>query len=127
MSKCVCVERSRTPPIIAIDFDEAKIDRLRRNLINWRWLQMGFIMEFAENLVLRLMEDPNERDRKARERLYERKEQCKKTIEMHRLPLRPYGFWTFERHNAQIFWDEQISNVQGRRDPYDEVIEEYSK
>lgn len=92
-----------------------------------RLLQMGFIMEFAENLVLRLMEDPNERDRKARERLYERKEQCKKTIEMHRLPLRPYGFWTFERHNAQIFWDEQISNVQGRRDPYDDLIEDYSR
>lgn len=84
-------------------------------------------MEFAENLVLRLMEDPNERDKKFRERLYERKEACKRTIEMHQLPLRPYGFWTFERHNAQIFWDEQISQVEGRRDPYDSLIEDYSR
>ncbi|PIM99300.1 NADH dehydrogenase [Handroanthus impetiginosus] len=52
---------------------------------------MGFIMEFAENLVLRLMEDPRDR--------------CKKTKEMWSLPLRPYGLWTFERHNAQIFGD----------------------
>ncbi|GFP92614.1 hypothetical protein PHJA_001405600 [Phtheirospermum japonicum] len=86
---------------------------------------MGFIMEFAENLILRLMEDPRERDRKFREQLYERKAQCKKTKEMWALPLRPYGFWTFERHNAQIFWDAQISQVQGRRDPYDDLLQDY--
>ncbi|XP_051116619.1 uncharacterized protein LOC127241541 [Andrographis paniculata] len=88
---------------------------------------MGFIMEFAENLVLRLMENPEERDRRFREKVYERKERCKKTKEMWSLPLRPYGFWTFERHNAQIFWDPQISQVDGRRDPYDNILREYSK
>ncbi|KMT16980.1 hypothetical protein BVRB_2g041860 [Beta vulgaris subsp. vulgaris] len=88
---------------------------------------MGFIMEFAENLVLRLMEDPKERDRKFREHLYALQDSCKKTKEMWSLPLRPYGFWTFERHNSQLAWDAQITNVTGRRDPYDEVLEEVSK
>lgn len=89
--------------------------------------EMGFIMEFAENLVLRLMEDPKERDRKFREHLYALQDSCKKTKEMWSLPLRPYGFWTFERHNSQLAWDAQITNVTGRRDPYDEVLEEVSK
>ncbi|KAL0357766.1 UNVERIFIED_CONTAM: hypothetical protein Scaly_1462300 [Sesamum calycinum] len=87
---------------------------------------MGFIMEFAENLILRLMEDPKERDRKFREHLYALKDKCQKTKEMWSLPLRPYGFWTFERHNAQIFWDSQISQVQGRRDPYDDLLQEHT-
>ncbi|KAL8049099.1 hypothetical protein ABFX02_07G110600 [Erythranthe guttata] len=72
-------------------------------------VQMGFIMEFAENLILRLMEDPNERDRKSRERIYDKYDKGKKFLALYNLPLRPYGFWTFERHNAQIFWDAQIS------------------
>ncbi|GFQ01362.1 hypothetical protein PHJA_002280100 [Phtheirospermum japonicum] len=86
---------------------------------------MGFIMEIAENLILRLMEDPRERDRKFIEQLYERKAQCNVTKEMWALPLRPYGFGTFERHNAQIFWDAHISQVQGRRDPYDDLLQDY--
>ncbi|KAI3867529.1 hypothetical protein C5167_006637 [Papaver somniferum] len=85
---------------------------------------MGFIMEFAENLVLRLMEDPQERDRKFREHVYAVKDQCKKTKEMWSLPIRPYGFWTFERHNSQMAWDAQISQVPGRRDPYDDLLED---
>ncbi|WRX16660.1 NADH-ubiquinone oxidoreductase 11kDa subunit - like 1 [Theobroma cacao] len=85
--------------------------------------KMGFIMEFAENLVLRLMEDPKERDKKFREHLYSVKERCNKTKEMWSYPLRPYGFWTFERHNAQLRWDAQISQVPGRRDPYDDLLE----
>ncbi|CAO2816122.1 uncharacterized protein LOC130800645 [Amaranthus tricolor] len=88
---------------------------------------MGFIMEFAENLVLRLMEDPKERDKKFREHLYSLQDRCKKTKEMWSLPLRPYGFWTFERHNSQLAWDAQITNVSGRRDPYDEVLSDISK
>ncbi|KAG2321990.1 hypothetical protein Bca52824_015203 [Brassica carinata] len=85
---------------------------------------MGFIMEFAENLVLRLMEDPEVRDRKAREHIYEMHERCKKIKEMWALPIRPYGFWTFERHNAQLRWDPQISQVAGRRDPYDDLLQD---
>lgn len=85
---------------------------------------MGFIKEFAENLILRLMEDPKERDRKFREHLYNLKDRCQKTKEMWSLPLRPYGFWTFDRHNAQIFWDSQISQVPGRRDPYDDLLQD---
>ncbi|CAH9080326.1 unnamed protein product [Cuscuta europaea] len=84
---------------------------------------MKFIMEFAEDLILRLMEDPVERDRHFRERLYAVKDRCKKTKEMWSLPLRPYGFWTFERHNAQIFSDSKISQAQGRRDPYDDLLQ----
>ncbi|XXG56276.1 hypothetical protein AAC387_Pa03g3736 [Persea americana] len=84
---------------------------------------MGFIMEFAENLILRLMEDPKERDRQFREHMYSMKERCKKTKEMWSLPMRPYGFWTFERHNAQLSWDAQISQVPGRRDPYDDLLQ----
>ncbi|KAJ4909842.1 Uncharacterized protein Rs2_04463 [Raphanus sativus] len=80
------------------------------NLI-WGTNEMGFIMEFAENLVLRLMEDPEVRDRKAREHIYEMHERCKKIKEMWALPIRPYGFWTFERHNAQLRWDPQISQT----------------
>ncbi|KAG7034709.1 hypothetical protein SDJN02_04439, partial [Cucurbita argyrosperma subsp. argyrosperma] len=63
---------------------------------------MKFIMEFAENLVLRLMEDPKERDRKFREHVYAVKDRCQKTKEMWSYPIRPYGFWTFERHNCQL-------------------------
>ncbi|KAI3452594.1 hypothetical protein Pfo_009258 [Paulownia fortunei] len=87
---------------------------------------MGFIMEFAENLILRLMEDPAERDRKFRENIYKKLDKGKKFREMYSLPLRPYGFWTFERHNAQIFWDSQISQVPGRRDPYDDLLQDYT-
>ncbi|XP_004310077.1 PREDICTED: uncharacterized protein LOC101308929 [Fragaria vesca subsp. vesca] len=83
---------------------------------------MGFIMEFAENLVLKLMEDPKERDRKFREHVYATKDRCEKTKEMWALPLRPYGFWTFDRHNSQMKWDSQISQVEGRRDPYDDLL-----
>ena len=86
--------------------------------------KMGFIMEFAENLVLRLMEDPKERDRKFRERVYAVKDRCEKTKEMWSYPLRPYGFWTFERHNAQLAWDAKISQVPGRRDPYDDLLQD---
>ncbi|XP_019232066.1 PREDICTED: uncharacterized protein LOC109212831 isoform X5 [Nicotiana attenuata] len=88
--------------------------------------RMGFIMEFAENLILRLMEDPVERDRKFREHVYATKERTKKTLEMWSYPMRPYGFWTFDRHNAQLFWDPQISQVPGRRDPYDDLLQDGS-
>ncbi|KAI0527519.1 hypothetical protein KFK09_003123 [Dendrobium nobile] len=83
---------------------------------------MKFVMEFAENLILKMMEDPHERDRKAREQIYNRKERCKKTKEMWSYPLRPYGFWTFDRFNAQIHYDAQISQAPGRRDPYDDLL-----
>ncbi|KAL0447255.1 UNVERIFIED_CONTAM: hypothetical protein Slati_1853400 [Sesamum latifolium] len=55
-------------------------------------------------LILRLMEDedPRERGREFREHLYLLKDRCKKTKQMWSLSLRPYGFWTFERHNAQM-------------------------
>ncbi|PWA39923.1 hypothetical protein CTI12_AA567470 [Artemisia annua] len=86
---------------------------------------MSFIMEFAENLILRMMEDPVERDRKFREHTYHMKERCAKTKEMWSYPIRPYGFWTFDRHNAQIFWDAQISQVEGRRDPYDDLLQDH--
>ncbi|KAF5726667.1 hypothetical protein HS088_TW22G00348 [Tripterygium wilfordii] len=88
---------------------------------------MGFIMEFAENLILRLMEDPKERDRKTREHLYKMKAAGKRFMDDNSLPIRPYGFWTFERHNAQLRWDPQISHASGRRDPYDEVLEQTYK
>ncbi|XP_052736066.1 uncharacterized protein LOC108338356 [Vigna angularis] len=88
--------------------------------------KMGFIMEFAENLVLKLMEDPKERDRRFREHVYRVKDRCEKTKEMWSYPMRPYGFWTFERHNSQLAWDAQISQVPGRRDPYDDLLQHYS-
>jgi hypothetical protein len=40
---------------------------------------MGFIMEFAENLILRLMEDPDKRDQVRREHVYKTKERCEHT------------------------------------------------
>ncbi|KAK8953481.1 hypothetical protein KSP40_PGU019712 [Platanthera guangdongensis] len=83
---------------------------------------MKFVMEFAENLILRMMEDPQERDRRMREHIYMKKERCKKTKEMWSLPLRPYGFWTFDRFNVQIHYDAQISQAPGRRDPYDDLL-----
>ena len=86
---------------------------------------MGFIMEFAQNLVLKMMEDPAERDRKFRECIYQNIEAQRKNHAKRSHPMRPYGFWTFERHNAQLYWDPQISNVPGRRDPYDEVLQHY--
>lgn len=87
---------------------------------------MKFIMEFAEDLVLRLMEDPKERDRRFREHVYAVKDRCQKTKEMWSLPLRPYGFWTFDRHNSQLKWDPQISQVPGRRDPYDDLLQDFN-
>ncbi|KAG7012731.1 hypothetical protein SDJN02_25484, partial [Cucurbita argyrosperma subsp. argyrosperma] len=96
----------------------------RSGLLFRKKLEMKFIMEFAENLVLRIMEDPKERDRKFRERLYAVKDRCQKTKEMWSYPLRPYGFWTFDRHNAQLHWDAQISQVPGRRDPYDDMLQD---
>ncbi|RYR28909.1 hypothetical protein Ahy_B01g053128 [Arachis hypogaea] len=87
---------------------------------------MGFIMEFARHLVLKMMEDPEERDKKFREHVYAVKDRCAKTKEMWSLPMRPYGFWTFERHNSQLAWDAQISQVEGRRDPYDDALQQFS-
>lgn len=87
-----------------------------------REIKMGFIMEFAENLILKLMEDPKERDKKFREHLYAVKDRCAKTKEMWNYPLRPYGFWTFEQHNVQLRRDAQISEALGRRDVYDDVL-----
>ena len=82
-------------------------------------------MEFAENLILKLMEDPKERDRKFREHVYGVKSGCAKAKERWALPMRPYGFWTFERHNSQLAWDAQISQAAGRRDPYDDLLRHY--
>ncbi|KAD2393715.1 hypothetical protein E3N88_40692 [Mikania micrantha] len=90
-----------------------------------RNIEMSFIMEFAENLILRMMEDPVKRDEKFRDHVYHMKERCAKTKEMWSYPIRPYGFWTFDRHNAQIFWDAQISQVEGRRDPYDDLLQDH--
>ncbi|GER30279.1 hypothetical protein STAS_06218 [Striga asiatica] len=88
---------------------------------------LGDLIRFQSSFqVLRLMEDPTERDRRFREHLYKLKENGKKAKEYWSLPLRPYGFWTFERHNAQIFWDAQISQVPGRRDPYDDLLQDYT-
>ncbi|KAI9120991.1 hypothetical protein K1719_008024 [Acacia pycnantha] len=87
---------------------------------------MGFIMEFAENLILKLMEYPKERDRKFKEHIYSVKDRCQKTKETWSYPLRPYGFWTLERHNSQLAWDAQISQTPGRRDPYEDVLQRNS-
>ncbi|KAF3967103.1 hypothetical protein CMV_008859 [Castanea mollissima] len=38
-----------------------------------REIKMGFVMEFAENLILKLMEDPKERDKKFREHVSARR------------------------------------------------------
>ncbi|BBH10413.1 hypothetical protein Prudu_023197 [Prunus dulcis] len=53
---------------------------------------MGFVMEFAENLILKLMEDPKERDRKFREHVYAVKDQCNKTKEMWPYLFVPMAF-----------------------------------
>ena len=75
-------------------------------------------------MILNLMEDPSERDKKFRQHIYETRARCEKAKENWALPLRPYGFWTFDRHNSQIFWDAKISQVRGRRDPYDDLLDE---
>ncbi|XLT89164.1 hypothetical protein HN873_010917, partial [Arachis hypogaea] len=84
--------------------------------------EMGFIMEFAKHLILKMMEDPEQRDRKFREHVYAVKERCAKTKEMWSIPTRPYGFWTFDRHNSQLAWDAQIAKVPGRMEPYEELL-----
>ncbi|XP_020096091.1 uncharacterized protein LOC109715478 [Ananas comosus] len=83
---------------------------------------MRFVMEFAENLILRMMEDPKKRDEAQREHIYAMQERCERTKAHWSLPLRPYGFWTFDRFNSQLFWDAQISHAPGRRDPYDDLL-----
>lgn len=87
---------------------------------------MGFIMEFAENMILRMMEDPDKRDQVRREHVYRMKERCERTKAAWSLPLRPYGFWTFERFNSQLASDAKISQAVGRRDPYDDLITRHS-
>ncbi|KAL1804549.1 hypothetical protein ACET3Z_033196 [Daucus carota] len=52
---------------------------------NWeKGDHMAFIMEFAENLVLKLMEDPRERDRKFREHLYTLKDKSSGILRLAR-------------------------------------------
>ncbi|RLN20066.1 uncharacterized protein C2845_PM02G02320 [Panicum miliaceum] len=41
---------------------------------------MGFIMEFAENMILRMMEDPDKRDQVRREHVYRMKERSQSQI-----------------------------------------------
>ncbi|XP_057854338.1 uncharacterized protein LOC131064255 [Cryptomeria japonica] len=82
---------------------------------------MGFIMEFAEQLIRNSMEDPKQRERKRREHLYAVKQRCIERIEETKLPLRPYGFWTMEKHTLRLNWDKQMSNARGRTDPYDNI------
>ncbi|MQM10922.1 hypothetical protein Taro_043821 [Colocasia esculenta] len=51
------------------------------------------------------------------------KARCEKTKQIWNLPSAPsYGFWTFDRFNAQLCWDAQISQVPSRRDPYDDIL-----
>ncbi|XP_074563722.1 uncharacterized protein LOC141820332 [Curcuma longa] len=83
---------------------------------------MKFVMEFAENLILRMMEDPKKRDETQRQRLYAVAEQCEKVKAYWALPLRPFGHWNFEHFNSQLRWDAHISQVPGRRDPYDDLL-----
>lgn len=52
--------------------------------------RMRFIIKFPENLILRLMEDPQERNWKLREHVYATKQRTKKILEM----------WSFDRYNA---------------------------
>ncbi|KAL6987323.1 hypothetical protein U1Q18_013071 [Sarracenia purpurea var. burkii] len=42
-------------------------------------------------------------------------DQSNKTKEMWSYPLRPRGFWPFDRHNAQLFWDPHISQIYSWR------------
>ncbi|KAK4399605.1 hypothetical protein Sango_1066600 [Sesamum angolense] len=60
---------------------------------------MGFTMEFAENLMLGLMEDPRE----LRELLYELKDRsrCNKTEGNVEL-ARPYGFWESQMTSSRL-------------------------
>ncbi|GFZ19577.1 hypothetical protein Acr_28g0002820 [Actinidia rufa] len=51
-----------------------------------------FVMEFAESLILRRMEDPKERNLKLREHLCEVQKWCSKTNEIWSYVLHPYGF-----------------------------------
>ncbi|RHN66755.1 hypothetical protein MtrunA17_Chr3g0095021 [Medicago truncatula] len=51
--------------------------------------KIAFIMEFAENLVLKLMEDPNKRDRRFREHVYKTNDRCAKMKEMWSYPMQP--------------------------------------
>ncbi|WJX65191.1 hypothetical protein P8452_49877 [Trifolium repens] len=76
-------------------------------------------------MVLKLMEGRKERDHRFGEHVYKTKDRCAKTKEMWIYPMRPYGFWTSERHNSQLAWDAQISQAAGRRDPYDDILQHY--
>ncbi|KAK8605447.1 hypothetical protein V6N13_102227 [Hibiscus sabdariffa] len=59
--------------------------------------KMGFIMEFAENLVLRLMEDPKERDRKFREHVYATKDRSVGILRLAKSPAVGTLMMTFFR------------------------------
>ncbi|WJX76969.1 hypothetical protein P8452_60323 [Trifolium repens] len=60
------------------------------------------------------MEGRKERDHRFGEHVYKTKDRCAKTKEMWIYPMRPYGFWTSERHNSQLAWDAQISQAAVR-------------
>ncbi|KAI5013249.1 hypothetical protein ZWY2020_028203 [Hordeum vulgare] len=74
-------------------------------------------MEFAENLILRLMEDPEQRDEAQRAHVYRMKERCERTKAAWALPLRPYGFWTFDRFNSQLSWDPRSARQPAAATP----------
>ncbi|KAG2312716.1 hypothetical protein Bca52824_024273 [Brassica carinata] len=82
---------------------------------------MGFIMEFAENLVLRLMEDPEVRQ-ESEEHIYEMHERCKK---IKRCGLCLFVLMVSGRLNVTTLSFVGIlrsSQVAGRRDPYDDLL-----
>ncbi|GBG71231.1 hypothetical protein CBR_g8533 [Chara braunii] len=81
---------------------------------------MSFILEFAEALIRQGMEDPEERDKKFREHIYEMKDKCEKTKEQWRQPVKPFGYWNLDKNNHKFLLDLKLSSLSGRRGTYDQ-------
>jgi len=82
---------------------------------------MAFVLEFAENLIRRAMEDPDERDAKFRKHLQTTKAEAEK-IKLHWAnPVKPFGYWNLDRNNHKFLMDLTLSRLPGRSSPYDEI------
>lgn len=41
-------------------------------------------------------------------------------------PVKPYGFWNLDKNNHKLMLDMRLSNLSGRRSPYDVVLKDDS-
>jgi hypothetical protein len=82
---------------------------------------MAFVLDFAENLIRRAMEDPDERDAKFRKHVQLTKAEAEKMKLHWANPVKPFGYWNLDKNNHKFLMDLTLSRLPGRSSPYDEI------